>query len=449
MAFSGRKTTPWYTKPPMGVLINWAHPLAGRLVSLWDFNERGGMSVADLAQVKTKGTMQAGASWVGTGKWGAAIDFDHSTGHIQVSQQGRYGLSSGPFTVAFAIRDDTVYSSLGTYHRILSWYDGSKNIQAGLGQGASSPNRMFYLINSATAITPQIISAGDCGLGHHIVVITFDGTNYAMYLDGKETSGGGSGGGAVTVYTSESNTLYIGQRGGGAAYIDGQMDLVAIWARALSADEARTFTSNPFALFLPAKVYFTGGPQTQYGSAVLAGTGDLTGAAWATLAAVGALSGTGALSATAWATYYAVAALAGTGTLSATAAGIIQYASALLGGTGSLSAAALRVVYAVAALSGTGSLLTAALRTTYGSTTLSGLGDLSALALRIALIQALLQGQGSLTATATTDAFTLLGRVTVSDLLLAMASASHIPLCGCVVTDATAVGHVAVSDSRL
>lgn len=255
MALLGRKATAWQAKPPMGVLINWAHPLAGRLVSLWLMNERGGMDVADAAAVKTKGTLQSGASWANNGKWGAAVNLSGS-GYVSVAQQGRYQLSGGPFTVAVVIKDDTPYSSLGTYHRILSWYDGSKNIQLGLGQGMSSPNRMFYLLNSAVNGQPQIISAGDCGLGYHVVVVTFDGSNYKMYLDGRETSGGGSGAGNVYIYSGDSTNLYIGRRGDSAGYVNGNVDLVAIWSRALTDGESGSFTVNPFGLVTVPRTYF-------------------------------------------------------------------------------------------------------------------------------------------------------------------------------------------------
>ncbi len=40
---------PWSTKPPVGVQVNWGHPLAQGLVGCWNFSEGGGTAVYDSA----------------------------------------------------------------------------------------------------------------------------------------------------------------------------------------------------------------------------------------------------------------------------------------------------------------------------------------------------------------------------------------------------------------
>jgi hypothetical protein len=211
--------------------------ISNGLLGYWSFNDGSGTIARDFSANNYSGSLINSPPWV-LGVLGTALHFNGSSQYVSVSQNGHFKLSTSPFSISVWVWDDTAYASLGTYHRIVSWYDGSNNIQLGLGQGASTPTRMFYLSLGNGSPTPQIVSGGDISVGSfHHVVVTFNGSStYTMYKDGISTSGGTSGGGGTTMFNGNSTTLYIGQRGDGA-YTSGYIDEVRIYNRVLNQSE--------------------------------------------------------------------------------------------------------------------------------------------------------------------------------------------------------------------
>lgn len=139
-----------------------------------------------------------------------------------------------PFTVMAWVLDDTAGISLGTFHRILSWYDDTTNIQLGLGGFVGTTQRGFYLANAATGGLAAAAVSAAVPTGWHHIAATFDGTStYALYLDGQASTLSDST--TVGIYTGDATTLYLGQRGDAAGFLVGALDDVRIYTRAVSA----------------------------------------------------------------------------------------------------------------------------------------------------------------------------------------------------------------------
>lgn len=206
--------------------------LTNGLIGYWNLDEETGNA---LDSINNNDGVVTGATQNQEGKVNTAYAFDGND-HIAVPQNGYFNLSNGAFSIALWVLDNTPRASLTTYHRVISWYDGLKNIQVGLGQN-NTPGRAFYLFNSASIAPVVAITTGDVSAGWHHIVATFDGVStYKIYMDGVDASGGVLVVG-VGVFTGNNTTLYIGQRGDNNGYVIGKIDEVRIYNRVLNSNE--------------------------------------------------------------------------------------------------------------------------------------------------------------------------------------------------------------------
>jgi len=190
--------------------------------------------VYDFSGNGNNGTVYSGATWNSSGKINGCYQFNGVNGYINVTPITNLNLSDKNYTISLWIWDDAAYATIGTYHRIISWYDGQKNIQVGLGQNNVAPNRMFYITNGNA--NADAMTAGDVSAGWHHVVAVKNGTNFSIYLDGLLSVGAAYTRNDIGLETIQ-NSLFIGQRGNGAGYVNGIIDEVAIWNRSLDAKE--------------------------------------------------------------------------------------------------------------------------------------------------------------------------------------------------------------------
>ncbi len=201
------------------------------LAGYWKLDDGSGTSATDSSTNGNTGTLTNGPTW-GTGQIGGAVTLDGTDDYVSVPQNGKFTLSSRPFTISAWVKYTGTLS--GIDKRIVSWHDGSKNIQLAL----DSPDGAFFIFNdSATSTWSQsTITQAVADTWYHVTA-TFDGAStYQMYLNGKvDEAGSGS---SVAVHNSDSTTLYIGQRGNGStSYFPGTIDEVRIYNRVLSSEE--------------------------------------------------------------------------------------------------------------------------------------------------------------------------------------------------------------------
>jgi hypothetical protein len=199
--------------------------LSDGLVGYWKMDETATTSgVVDSSGNGNDGTYVGDASTT-AGKYGRGGDFDGSGDYIEISQNSSINLSTnGSFSFGYWIKVDTLTNFVGTimkggfqssYGHLL-WTDGSL--------------RAYY--SGGSYIEVPSLTTGKIGSWLYITQ-TYDGDKIRIYRDGDLffTSSG-----EVTLETS-TDPLYFGVSSGNQYSLDGQMDEVRVYNRALSANE--------------------------------------------------------------------------------------------------------------------------------------------------------------------------------------------------------------------
>jgi hypothetical protein len=211
------------------------------LVSWWKFNGNPSDSIGT-----NHGTVN-GATLTSTGcKSGQCYSFDGVNDYLNVPSSQFLPLIKHAYTISAWVNDNTTAATLiSPFHRIISFANGTFNIQLGLAQGSVTTNRIFYIeesdqVNDAA----KKGTAGNASNGWHHVVATSDGTTYHTYLDGVLSEGGQVSSGSTT-FTTNTGLLYIGQRGDDG-FVNGLIDEAMIWNRSLSASEISAIYSYTY-----------------------------------------------------------------------------------------------------------------------------------------------------------------------------------------------------------
>ena len=193
-------------------------------VGLWRLDESSGTTAADATGnapgVYVNGPT-LGAAPLDNGQTGTAVAFDGSDDYVEVAPRPALDLSSSISIEAWVKADayaGSVVQRYGAYElrpqpngnliwRL--WIDGAaRSLTAGIG----------------TVSTDQV---------HHLVG-TYDGAMMRLYLDGVQVASGPMSG---SVEHGPADVLYIGTNAHTKTYFGGTIDNVAIYSRALSAEE--------------------------------------------------------------------------------------------------------------------------------------------------------------------------------------------------------------------
>ncbi len=258
-------------KPPLGVGLNQAQPLARGLGAYWALNEGGGAFVGSATQHPTPrsplGAGTAAPTWTGRGLAfnGQQSVFVSNDTTIQANQ---FSIVAGIVPTSFGgTHDSNSLFALGQYSFYLS-----------VGSGAVSlfTNSVGTWIDGARAM-----AAGQ----PHVVGATRDGVTRQLYLDGQlDVSGADTG----TIPYDTVGGL-IGSRPDGAnptTQFNGLILWVGWWTRALSPAEIQQLYLDPYAPLQPARrVWATGAAAALVSPPTTTGQGGSTGALAASVAA--------------------------------------------------------------------------------------------------------------------------------------------------------------------
>jgi len=193
------------------------------LVGYWQFDEGSGTTATDSSGNGNNGTIN-GATWV-DGKLGKALSFDGIDDYVLASP-----ISLPKFTITlWTKRNGTQTDNTNIFTDIYNPPAPKVNYQiAFLGN-----NLVGGIYNSGWTYTPGVTLQSDVW---KYVVLTYDGANLILYIDGVI----GSSAPLVTTPSSGNSGIRIGRRADGTAdYYKGCIDEVAIYNRALSADEIK------------------------------------------------------------------------------------------------------------------------------------------------------------------------------------------------------------------
>jgi hypothetical protein len=213
-------------------------------VAYWPLDEGAGTETADLSGNENHGTFLDSPTWV-IGKFGGALDFDGDNDAVDCGNPPILDFGTGDWTVSAWIKasvnpgDDMAIFSKGM--------ETSPNTDYQM-RLRDEDDIMIRIDNDGTRYSPNTDDHEGLidGNWHHIVGMRRDGTDLRVYVDGVEDTGLIADGRSTIPdsfdlsNTSEHNA-YIGAVAGGAGnprrWFLGLIDDVAVWNRALTADE--------------------------------------------------------------------------------------------------------------------------------------------------------------------------------------------------------------------
>lgn len=195
-------------------------------VGIWDFDENTGTAAADRSGFGLGGTMGNGLAWstdTPTNR-GASVSFDGVNDYLQFAQPL---VSGSPFTISFWFKPERINTS---YDMV---YSGTDNIDVQLFFFAST-KRFTTSIENVEIQANFALTDSTINKWHHFVV-THDGARRKVYVDGILDIDSAD----ATVLTVGDANVRLGQTLGGAYPLQGKMDDLRIFAKALVASEVK------------------------------------------------------------------------------------------------------------------------------------------------------------------------------------------------------------------
>jgi len=204
------------------------------MVSYWKFDETSGTTAYD-AFGRNNGTV-SGATWNSSGKVGGALSFDGVDDYVSVSDSDSLDITN-QLTIDLWVKPQTTQST--TYPILVEKSPVNTIYELILDNGGyhAFGKYVFYFDGG----TGRVISTTNWNTGQwaHIAV-TYDGSYVKMYVNGVLESS--------TPYTSpiltSTDPLLLGDSSGHANSYAGLIDEVAIYNRALTAEEIQQQYQN-------------------------------------------------------------------------------------------------------------------------------------------------------------------------------------------------------------
>ena len=206
------------------------------LVGWWKFDEGSGTTAADASGNGNNGTLVGGPTWTTASKVGSgALQFDGVNDYITIPDSASISSIEGSNQVTIALwikRNSTApiylvsrynYSNLFSIHGDSNWDLRPWWRYGGSGSGGTTLDH--------SGCDACLLSVGRW---HHVVAIYNNPTSY-IYVDGKLISSRDGTGGALN--TGSTDPLLIGNYA--SLYMNGSLDDVRIYSRALSATEVQ------------------------------------------------------------------------------------------------------------------------------------------------------------------------------------------------------------------
>ncbi|RJR22588.1 MAG: DUF2341 domain-containing protein [Nitrospiraceae bacterium] len=191
--------------------------------------------VRDSSGKGNHGTSYNGANTAVGGQLGRAGSFDGTNDYIRVPHSSSINPTTA-LTVELWAKSDAV--NWNTHYTL-----ASKRNAYILGPVSGTKEMRFYIYSGGNWRYASYVPTIDIKQWHHYTG-TFDGMNIRLYIDGVQV--------AVTAWTGTINPdtgpLFIGMDDGQNRYLDGQIDEVAIYRRALSLKEIEEHYSSGVSL---------------------------------------------------------------------------------------------------------------------------------------------------------------------------------------------------------
>jgi len=223
-------------KPPLGSQINKNHPISQGIRGCWLFNDGGGVYIRDLAN-NMHGTISGGV-WQNS-NFGQSV-YQDGTDEINLAINPKLEI-----TPAISICALVRYASVSGEQELVSrWHEPVASGTENYALQKSTSNKFVGYVYSggnktATSTTTVAVNTD------YFVVFTYDGTA-KMYVNGILEHTGDTGG-AMQNYSNQTTQLgYLKYNNSHFYTTLGNIGLIYLYDRALSAKEVQDLYINPY-----------------------------------------------------------------------------------------------------------------------------------------------------------------------------------------------------------
>jgi Concanavalin A-like lectin/glucanases superfamily len=204
----------------------WAD-ITSNLAGYWKFNESSG-TAADSSGNGNAGTL-TGATYTTPGKLGGGVLFGGDGDFVTFGQPAALNITGTVITLACWVRIDGAGGGTATGLQTLIAKDDTSGMQWRLLLGDSRDNVLFQAQDSSISVNTTNFTPFTLGTWHHIAVV-YNGSTVTFYVDGVSRATPA----ATTSITTHASNVILGKAGGVNYYLNGALDEVRIYNRALS-----------------------------------------------------------------------------------------------------------------------------------------------------------------------------------------------------------------------
>lgn len=199
------------------------------LVAHYRFDEGTGTTAQDSSELGHHGTLQGGPIWE-AGQAGMALRFDGVDDFVAVPDAPALDLGAQGSMMAW-VRLET----LGRWHSVIAKGQANTDPAHNYGLEITDTNRIRCILGNGTAALRLDASVSPVTGQFYHLACTWDGSTVRLYINGtldRSTA-------QTVTPAANSAPLFIGQFGGNVDRLDGTIDEVRLYHRALNAAEVQ------------------------------------------------------------------------------------------------------------------------------------------------------------------------------------------------------------------
>jgi hypothetical protein len=206
------------------------------LRAAYAFQEGSGTTTADGSGNTNTGTLTNGPVWTTQGKYGNALSFDGVNDFVSVPDNATLDLA-GTGTIEAWVR----INATNWWHGVIAKGNANSSAVHNYGIEITDTNRVRCILANGAAFQEFDSTITIAANQFRHLACTWDGTTLSLFIDGVLNNSTAQG------LTPAGNTspLYIGQFGGNADRLNGTIDEVRIYNRALSQAEIQQDMNTP------------------------------------------------------------------------------------------------------------------------------------------------------------------------------------------------------------